>query len=335
LAIGTISTADPAAPARYRGRFAPSPSGPLHFGSLVAAVGSYLDARVHDGTWLVRIEDLDSPRVRPGATDEILRTLERLDLQWDGPVWRQSQRLEAYEQALAQLDAQQLLRPCACSRSGLAALARNRAREHNAGGDELYHPAECITPAADPALGSTVRFRVREGEVTFDDRSLGPRRVNVANTIGDFVLKRRDGIVAYQLAVVVDDAAQGITDVVRGCDLLASTPRHILLQEALGVPRPSYLHLPLAVDVRGRKLSKSEDAPVVAGLSPAAQLVTVLGFLGQQPPARLGEAPLAEVWDWARHHWRTAGFAGHTTGPCDGRGMLGAADSGIPKEIKE
>jgi len=213
-------------------------------------------------------------------------------------------------------------------------LARNRAREHNAGGDELYHPAECITPAADPALGSTVRFRVREGEVTFDDRSLGPRRVNVANTIGDFVLKRRDGIVAYQLAVVVDDAAQGITDVVRGCDLLGSTPRHILLQEALGVPRPSYLHLPLAVDVRGRKLSKSEDAPVVAGLSPAAQLVTVLGFLGQQPPARLGEAPLAEVWDWARHHWRTAGFAGHTTGPCDGRGMLGAADSGIPKEIK-
>jgi glutamyl-Q tRNA(Asp) synthetase len=313
LAIGTTSTADSAAPARYRGRFAPSPSGPLHFGSLVAAVGSYLDARAHDGLWLVRLEDLDTPRVKPGAADEILRMLDRLGLQWDGPVWRQSQRHEAYEDALNRLDASQLLRACPCSRSALAALPRNRARTDE-GGEELYHPPECLPGAPGRELGFAVRFRVRPGAVTITDRSVGPRTCDPAETIGDFVLKRRDGIVAYQLAVVVDDAAQGISDVVRGCDLLASTPRQLLLQQALALPQPTYLHLPLAVDGRGRKLSKSEDAPAVAGQSPAGQLVAVLHFLGQQPPARLGEAPLAEVWEWARRHWRPAGFAGRTTG---------------------
>jgi glutamyl-Q tRNA(Asp) synthetase len=313
LATGTISIADRAAPARYCGRFAPSPSGPLHFGSLVAAVGSYLDARAHDGVWLVRLEDLDTPRVRPGAAAEILRTLDRLGMHWDGPVWRQSERLDAYEAALARLDAKQLLRACPCSRSALAALPRNLERESE-GGEELYHPPECLPVAPGRDLGFAQRLRVRPGAVTFTDRSVGPRTFDVAGSIGDFVLKRRDGIVAYQLAVVVDDAAQGVTDVVRGCDLLASTPRQLLLQEALELPQPAYLHLPLAVDGRGRKLSKSEDAPAVAGWSPAGQLVAVLEFLGQQPPAHLGEAPLAEIWAWARGHWRPAGFAGHTAG---------------------
>ena len=161
---------------------------------------------------------------------------------------------------------------------------------------------------------TALRFRVRAGDVGFHDRSLGLHSCDVAATIGDFVLKRRDGVVAYQLAVVVDDAAQQITDVVRGCDLLGSTPRQILLQEALGLPRPAYLHLPLAVDDRGRKLSKSEDAPAVGRLTPAGQIAAVLEFLCQQPPARLGEEPLHAVWDWARSHWRPAGFAGRTTG---------------------
>ena len=315
MATGTISTAEPAAPASYRGRFAPSPSGPLHFGSLVAAVGSYLDARAHGGAWLVRLEDLDTPRLKPGAADEILRTLERLGLQWDGPVWRQSQRLEAYDAALDQLNSRQLLRSCPCSRSVLGALPENRSRGEGGGGvgDELYHPPECVA-AASGELGSSVRFRVRAGGVAFHDRSLGERRFDVAAAVGDFVLKRRDGIVAYQLAVVVDDAAQGITDIVRGCDLLASTPRQLLLQEALHLPHPAYLHLPLAVDRRGRKLSKSEDAPTVEGLAPAGQLAAVLEFLGQQPPTRLGEASLAEAWEWAFENWRPAGFDGRTTG---------------------
>jgi glutamyl-Q tRNA(Asp) synthetase len=295
----------------YRGRFAPSPSGPLHFGSLVAAVGSYLDARTRSGTWLVRLEDLDPPRVRPGAADAILHTLERLGLHWDGTVWRQSERQDAYLEALAVLESRQLLRACPCSRSSLAALPENRA-DRPEGNDELFHPQRCVAPGADPARAR--RFRVCAGEVCFHDRSLGDQRWNVASTVGDFILQRRDGLIAYQLAVVVDDAAQQVTDIVRGCDLLASTPRQILLQQALGLAQPEYMHLPLAVDGRGRKLSKSEDAPAIAGLPAAGQIVAVLEFLGQSPPAHLWRASLAEVWEWALQHWQPAGFAGRTTG---------------------
>jgi glutamyl-Q tRNA(Asp) synthetase len=276
----------------------------------VAAVGSFLDARARHGAWLVRLEDLDTPRVRPGAADTILRTLERLGLEWDGPVWRQSERHEAYAAALARLETQQLLRACACTRSILATLPENRARTESTG-DELFHPAECVVPAA--AAGFALRFRVPPGIVGFRDRSLGEQRCDVANTVGDFVLQRRDGVIAYQLAVVVDDAAQGITDIVRGCDLVGSTPRQLLLQGALGLSQPEYMHLPLAVDDRGRKLSKSEDAPAVAGMAPAGQVTAALEFLGQAPPANLGLASLAEVWEWALQHWQPAGFAGRTT----------------------
>jgi glutamyl-Q tRNA(Asp) synthetase len=276
----------------------------------VAAVGSFLDARARHGAWLVRLEDLDTPRVRPGAADTILRMLERLGLEWDGPVWRQSERHEAYAAALARLEAQQLLRACACTRSILAALPENRARAESTG-DELFHPAECVVPAA--AAGFALRLRVPRGIVGFRDRSLGEQRCDVATTVGDFVLQRRDGVIAYQLAVVVDDAAQGITDIVRGCDLVGSTPRQLLLQGALGLSQPEYMHLPLAVDDRGRKLSKSEDAPAVAGMTPAGQVTAALEFLGQAPPANLGLASLAEVWEWALQHWQPAGFAGRTT----------------------
>jgi len=294
----------------YRGRFAPSPSGALHFGSLVAAVGSYLDARAHGGEWLLRIEDLDPPRTRPGAADLIMAELAAYGFQWDGPVLRQSDRFDAYADAVAQLERAGVLRDCRCSRSALARLPENLERPAGTG-EELFHPADCLPLEPTTALGSALRLRVPAGAVTFDDRSLGPQAVDVAVTGGDFVLRRRDGLYAYQLAVVVDDAAQGITDVVRGCDLLGSTARQVLLQRALGLPAVRYLHLPLAVDDRGLKLSKSGNAPAVGNRDGLARyLVSVLEFLGQSPPLELARAPLDQVWEWALGHWRIEGFAG-------------------------
>ena len=294
----------------YRGRFAPSPSGPLHFGSLVAAVGSYLDARTHAGQWLVRIEDLDPPRTRPGAAGKILAELEAYGMEWDGPVLQQSSRSDFYAEAIACLTRLHWLRACTCTRSALARLPENESRPAGTG-EELFHPAECLVVDAAHGPGQTLRLRVPAGAIAFDDRSLGPQSIDVAATTGDFVLQRRDGLYAYQLAVVVDDAAQGITDVVRGCDLLSSTARQLLLQRALGLPPVRYLHLPLAVDDRGLKLSKSAAAPAIDGRGGmAGQLVAVLDFLGQSPPAELTRAPLREIWDWARANWRVEGFAG-------------------------
>jgi glutamyl-Q tRNA(Asp) synthetase len=300
---------------QYRGRFAPTPSGPLHFGSLVAAVGSFLDARANHGTWLVRIEDLDPPRVKPGAADEILRALDEFGLHWDGPVMRQSERAAAYAAAIGRLARQRVLRECPCSRAVLAALPENQSHPP-AAGDELFHPRECVAPAAGstPAPGYALRLRVPPGSVSFEDRSLGPQSIDVARTVGDFVLRRRDGLYAYQLAVVVDDAEQGITDIVRGCDLLASTARQVLLQRALCLPTPRYLHLPLAVDDRGFKLSKSEAAPAVGAHEPSRQLVAVLRFLGQAPPGEMERAQTGEFLAWAIAHWRLDGFAGRVSG---------------------
>ena len=202
------------------------------------------------------------------------------------------------------------LRECTCTRSALARLPENESRPAGTG-EELFHPAKCLAVDAAQGLGQALRLRVPVGAVAFDDRSLGPQSVDVAANTGDFVLRRRDGLYAYQLAVVVDDAAQGITDVVRGCDLLSSTARQVLLQRALGLPPVRYLHLPLAVDDRGLKLSKSEAAPAIGGRGGiAGQLVAVLEFLGQSPPAVLTRAPLREIWDWARANWRVEGFAG-------------------------
>ena len=299
----------------YAGRFAPSPSGPLHFGSLVAAVGSYLDARSRGGTWYVRIEDLDPPREKPGAADDILRTLDLFGLHWDGPVLRQSSRLDAYADALAQLSRLDLLLACKCTRSMLTLLPQNRDRASGAN-EELFHPCDCPSPAvgSPPVPGQAWRLRVPDGITNFTDRSLGPQHSDVAATVGMFVLQRRDGLYAYQLAVVVDDAHQGISDVVRGCDLLASTARQVILQRALGLPPVHYLHLPLAVDHRGRKLSKSDDAPAANRSTPAAQLVNVLEFLGQAPPVALSGARPADVLEWAREHWRLNGFAGRASG---------------------
>ena len=305
----------------YRGRFAPSPTGDLHFGSLVAAVGSWLDARSRGGEWRVRIEDLDPPRERPGAADQILRNLDGLGLHWDGPVVRQSTRSEAYAAALDRLQDLGLIRRCSCTRSALAALASNFERSSE---DELYHPADCVGGTGE-SPGHAIRLRVADRDVQFVDRSLGTVRSNVAAATGDFVLRRRDGLYAYQLAVVVDDAWQGITDLVRGADLLPSTPRQILLQQALVLPTPAYLHLPLAVDDRGRKLSKSEDAPAAGRNGPGDALVAVLGFLRQQPPRGLAAAGRDEVLRWAVAHWHPEYFAGMRERRVDGL----AAQDGI------
>jgi glutamyl-Q tRNA(Asp) synthetase len=277
-------------------------------------VGSHLDARARGGQWLVRIEDLDPPRERPGAADQILRTLEALGLNWDGPVIRQSTRSAAYAAALDQLGRLGLTRTCRCTRSALAALPPNRDRT---GADELFHPAQCVDGSGD-APGETIRLRVPDRDIEFVDRSVGRTVTGVAAATGDFVLRRRDGWYAYQLAVVVDDAWQRITDVVRGADLLASTPRQILLQQALGLPTPAYLHLPLAVDDRGRKLSKSEDAPAAGRTGPGEAIVAVLEFLRQQPPRELAEASCEQALQWGAAHWHPERFTGLRERPVDG-----------------
>jgi glutamyl-Q tRNA(Asp) synthetase len=295
------------APRPYRGRFAPSPSGTLHFGSLVAAVAGYLDARAAGGQWLVRIEDIDPPRERAGATDQILSTLENLGLHWDGPVLRQSTRSEAYAAALERLRVDGRLRECGCARTALAALPQNAQR---APGEDLYHPHACLVGAAAGGSQPALRFRVPDGDVEFTDRAQGVVCLNVARSVGDFVLRRKDGLYAYQIAVVVDDEEQGITDVVRGADLLQSTPRQILLQDALRMRRLTYMHIPIAVDAAGIKLSKSADAPGIAAARPAVQLAAALEFLGQQPPRAIAGAPAAELLDWAEARWNPARFRG-------------------------
>lgn len=254
----------------------------------------------------MRIEDLDPPRERPGAAESILRTLEQLDLQWDGPVLRQSQRGAAYGEVLEVLRAKGRLRECRCSRAQLSALPENRNRPP---GEEHFHPAECIARDSS-APDAAQRFRVLPGRIEFLDRVQGIQSQDVSDSVGDFVVRRRDGLWAYQLAVVVDDAAQGITDVVRGADLLGSTARQIHLRAALGLPETTYMHLPLAVDASGVKLSKSDDAPAVAGASPAAALVAVLELLGQRPPRGLESAKAADVLGWALENWQPSRFSG-------------------------
>ena len=303
----TATTGTVEAPSPYRGRFAPSPSGTLHFGSLVAAVASFLDARAAGGQWLVRIEDLDPPRERPGAADEILSTLDRLGLHWDGPVLHQSTRSDAYAMALERLQRDGRIRGCCCTRAALAALPENEPR---AAGDDLFHPQTCISGPIDGGLRQALRFRVPDLDVTFRDRVQGAIRVNVARTVGDFVLRRKDGLHAYQLAVVVDDEEQGITHVVRGMDLLHSTPRQILLQQALGLRGLEYMHVPLVVNASGLKLSKSADAPGLAAASPTLQVVAALEILGQRPPGVLRTATADEVLAWAVSNWHPARFAG-------------------------
>ena len=257
----------------YRGRFAPSPTGPLHAGSLLAAFGSWLLARHAGGEWLVRIEDIDPPREIPGAAALQLLTLDAFGLRPDGPVLRQSERDDAYRQALDTLLASGAAFACHCSRSDVAAT----------GG--IHHACVATQPRRDPAI----RLRVPAvSAVAFDDAIQGRVYQDVAREVGDFVLLRADGCWAYQLAVVVDDAAQGITDVVRGSDLLESTPRQVLLQRALGLPAPRYVHLPLVLDADGRKLSKSLAALPIDPGDPLPALRVAWEWLGQDAAALAG-----------------------------------------------
>jgi glutamyl-Q tRNA(Asp) synthetase len=278
-----------------RGRFAPSPTGPLHFGSLIAALASYCDARSHGGEWLVRIEDVDEPRTRPGAEREILATLARYGFQWDGPVVRQSERSSRYQCALDALTARGLAYACACTRRELESAPLG------AGGERVY-PGTCrngvpADRAARPARAW--RVRVDDASVGFVDRLQGPQRQSLAQDVGDFVVKRADGLFAYQLAVVVDDAEQGVTDVVRGADLLASTPRQIFLQRTLELAEPAYLHLPIAIDASGDKLSKRTRAPPLPD-DPLPALMAAWRFL-EQSPARARD--VAAFWRHAHANW--------------------------------
>jgi glutamyl-Q tRNA(Asp) synthetase len=311
--------------AHCTGRFAPSPTGPLHAGSLVAALASWLDARAHGGQWLVRLEDVDTPRCVPGAAAFILHQLATCGLVSDGPVWVQSERGHAYAQALSQLQTAGLAYPCACTRKDIeqALQASGQTRPRHA---ELRYPGTCRTgthgqPGRAWRMLTTKKFEQKQ-PITHDshamaapyfdneqwhwfDRRTGWHAQDVAQQVGDFVLKRADDLWAYQLAVVVDDAAQGITHIVRGADLADNTPRQILLQHALGLPHPSYLHTPLVLGANGEKLSKQNGATALDLNNPLAALNAAAQALGL--PAQQGEVASAlAAWVPAWTHLRAA-----------------------------
>ncbi len=281
---------------RYRGRFAPSPTGPLHFGSLVAATGSFLDARHQQGEWLLRIEDLDPPREIPGASDSIIRTLEQFGMTWDGPISYQSQRSHLYDEALGQLKQQGYLYDCGCSRKEIA----DTAVVSETG---LVYPGTCRNGLAPGRNPRSVRVRADPLVCSVRDRLQAPLQQQLASEVGDFIVRRADQLFSYQIAVVVDDAEQQISHVVRGADLLDSTPRQIYLQQLLGLPTPAYLHLPVAVDSQLAKLSKQTFARPVMPDERNSAVINALRFLRQPLPDSVHDASVEELWQWAIDHW--------------------------------
>ena len=283
----------------YIGRFAPSPTGPLHFGSLVAALGSYLEARAHKGRWLLRMEDVDEPRCSRAAADGILRTLEAFGFAWDGEVMWQSRRKDRYREVLERLKREKRVYPCACTRKELAdsAMAPDGA---------AIYPGTCRGGLPSGRAARAWRLRVGDAEISFDDAIQGRQQQCLATEVGDFVLLRADGFFAYQLAVVVDDADQGVTHVVRGADLLTSTPRQCFLQGCLNVARPVYAHLPVALNSFGEKLSKQTLAQAVDGQQPVAALRAAWRFLGQcDPPTEIRRTTAPDLFfAWAIAEWR-------------------------------
>jgi glutamyl-Q tRNA(Asp) synthetase len=278
-----------AAGAGYTGRFAPSPTGDLHLGSLYTAAASYLDARAHGGRWLLRIEDLDRPREVPGSCGAIQSTLETFGFEWDGPVIFQSARRSLYADALDRLDEQGLLFACSCSRQDLAE-------------DDRY-PGTCRDGVKLAGAATGTRLRVEPRHIHFIDHIQGQYRQDVAAACGDLLLKRRDSIYAYLLAVVVDDADAGITRVLRGADLLDNTPRQIYLQQALELHTPSYAHVPLICEPDGAKLAKSRRSLRLDADAPLAQLLLIFDLLGLDPPVELRQSGIDAAWRWAIAHW--------------------------------
>ncbi|MEW8028062.1 MAG: tRNA glutamyl-Q(34) synthetase GluQRS [Candidatus Thiodiazotropha sp.] len=279
----------------YRGRFAPSPSGELHFGSLVAAMGSYLDARSHHGEWLVRMEDLDRTREVKGAAKSILQTLESFGFCWDGEIIYQSQRTVAYAEAVDRLIQTRLAYPCGCSRKFIEAQAKY-------GAEGAIYPGTCRNGVVAGRAERSIRVLTTDEEITVMDSVQGRISQQIDREIGDFVIRRADGFHAYQLAVVIDDAWQGITDIVRGADLISSTPRQYYLQTLLRLPHPAYVHLPLAVDDQGRKLSKQSRDARVDSKQPLDALLRALAFLNQPLPPQRPET-IEAFWQWAVMHW--------------------------------
>ncbi len=278
---------------KIRGRFAPSPTGPLHFGSLVAALASYLNSKSEGGEWLVRVEDIDPPREQAGATDAILRALEIYGLEWDGPVLYQSQRSAAYQKALDQLSGKGLTYYCTCSRKLLG---------KGKGQHGSRYPGYCRSNTR-AIKDSSIRLRTHNRLTSFNDQHMGVLPQKLESVTGDFIIRRRDGLFAYHLAVVVDDAEQEISEVVRGYDLFELTPLHIYLQQCLDLPTPDYLHLPLAVTRSGTKLSKQNLVEQIDMKKPAPTLIAALRFLGQTPPADLYTDSVTDIMNWARGHW--------------------------------
>jgi len=275
--------------AGYTGRFAPSPSGPLHFGSLIAALGSYLQAKSQAGRWLVRIEDIDTPRTQPGADSAILTALESFGLQWDGEIWYQSQRLERYQSIFQQLRQQGLIYGCQCSRKQIS----------DGGG---IYPGTCqqLGLSAEP-----LAWRLCSPAATgFSDLVFGPQQIDAALAAEHYVVKRRDGLFSYQLVVVVDDWDQGITQVIRGADLLTMTSRQQHLFWLLGAAAPDYGHLPLAVTAPGQKLSKQNHARPLQAWPLTQSMAAALTVLGHPPPAELAGAPVNELLTWALGNWQ-------------------------------
>ena len=273
----------------YIGRFAPSPTGPLHFGSLYTALASFLQARSQQGLWLLRIDDLDTPRNIKGSVERILKTLDAFGLHWDSNVAYQSQTLDVYHETLNKLASDKLIYPCTCSRKTLAAIYSGICRDKH------------ILPSSPYSL----RIKTDNRSISFKDELQGLIADNLAEH-GDFILKRKDQIIAYQFAVVIDDNRQHISNIVRGCDLLDSTPRQIYLQQILGLATPGYMHVPVIIDEQGYKLSKQTRATAVDLEKPRAVIFELLTLLKQNPPSELQHAPSTELLSWAIEHWNPA-----------------------------
>lgn len=282
----------------YIGRFAPSPTGPLHFGSLVAAVASYCDAKSAQGKWLLRIEDVDKPREVKGAAQSIVDTLAAFGFEWDDDIVYQSNQIAHYEQALSQLKQKFLAYPCTCSRKEIADSSNLQ------GIEGVIYPGTCLHQPI--KSNAPIAWRIKTQVLTseFKDAIQGDIRQDLSNEIGDFVIKRSDGLFAYQLAVVVDDALQGVTHVIRGADLLMSTPRQIYLQHLLNLPATQYAHIPIVKNAAGEKLSKQTLAAAINPQQAKQQLLDALSFLNQSPPDSLYQATLNEIWHWAISNWK-------------------------------